>query len=149
MIFDQLIHCNLYLTLSPRIKQAFEYIQTVNLKTLEVGRHEIDGKFMFAFVQQYNTKQKEHGVWEAHRRYIDLQYVFQGKEKVCFAPINRLVLGEYDHERDFLPLSGSGDYLQITAGEFMLLFPHDGHMTGINNGDSSIVKKIVVKIAHE
>lgn len=147
MIIDQLTNSRLYVALSPRIRRAFDYINDANLQTIEVGRHEIDGEIIFALVQQYATKQKKQGVWEAHQRYIDLQYMIQGTEQICFAPLSRLIQGEYDLNKDFLSLSGYGDYLKLTSGEFMLLFPEDGHMPGIIADKSSVVKKVVVKIA--
>jgi YhcH/YjgK/YiaL family protein len=149
MIIDQLKNSRLYEVLSPGIKRAFEYICNTDLQKIEVGRYDINGKTMFALIQQYATKQEELGIWEAHRRYIDLQYMIRGTEKIRFAPISRLIQGEYDLSKDFLALSGSGDILRFASGEFMVLFPEDGHMPGIIDNHSCLIKKIVVKIAVE
>jgi len=56
-------------------------------------------------LQQYTSKPREQAAWEAHRRYIDLQVVLQGTENIGYANISRLSQGEYDTNKDFLPLS--------------------------------------------
>jgi YhcH/YjgK/YiaL family protein len=63
--------------------------------------------------------------------------------------MSRLAPGAYEADRDFVPLAGDGDFLTLTAGDFMLLFPEDGHMPGIAVGASSPVKKAVFKIGVE
>jgi YhcH/YjgK/YiaL family protein len=149
MIIDRLANSHLYAGLSPRIERAFQYLQQTDLQTIEVGKYEIDGKNLFALVQQYSTKPKAQGKWEAHRRYIDVQYIVQGREQIAYAHLSRLTQGEYDAVKDFLPLSGEGDYLTLSSGDFMLLYPEDGHKPGLALADPSVVKKVVVKVAVE
>jgi YhcH/YjgK/YiaL family protein len=97
-------------------------------------------------VQQYNTKPRKAGIWEAHRRYIDLQYVIQGAEKIGYANLTRLAQGEYDANKDFLPLFGEGEFLTLMSGDFIILMPEDAHMPGIAINALFQVKKIVIKI---
>ena len=149
MIIDRINNAHLYYSVHPRFKQAFEYIQQIDVNTIADGRHEIDGDSMYALVQSYNTKLKEQGFWEAHRRYIDLQYVVQGAEGMGYANINHLQQGEYDAKKDFLPLFGEGDLVTLKSGCFVLLLPEDAHMPGMAVGESAPVKKIVIKIAVE
>ncbi|MGD0519521.1 MAG: YhcH/YjgK/YiaL family protein, partial [Thermoguttaceae bacterium] len=73
MIVDLITNAHLYVDLGPGIKRALNYIQLTDLLTLNVGRYEIEGPSMFVLVQEYATKPKDQGRWEAHRRYIDLQ----------------------------------------------------------------------------
>ena len=114
---------------------------------ISVGKYEIDGENIYALVQQYNTKLKKDGFWEAHRRYIDLQYVIQGAEKIGYANLSRLTQGEYDASKDFLPLYGEGDFLTLKDGSFVILMPEDAHMPGIAFDSLLPVKKIVIKIS--
>jgi biofilm protein TabA len=104
---------------------------------------------MYALVQEYNTKLKEEGKWEAHRRYIDLQYVVKGMEGIGYGNIHHLKQGEYDTAKDFLPLQGEGDLITLRSGSFVLLFPEDAHMPGMAIGSPAPVKKIVLKISIE
>ncbi len=149
MIIDRIENAALYYSLHPKFKQAFDYIAQIDIHTLPAGRHEVDGDAMYALVQEYDTKLKEAGKWEAHRRYIDLQYVVQGAEGMGYANIHDLEQGEYMPEKDFLPLFGEGEQIALRSGYFVLLFPEDGHMPSIALGESKPARKIVVKIAVE
>jgi YhcH/YjgK/YiaL family protein len=146
MIIDLITNTHLYVDLGPRIKRAFNYIQQTDLLTLNVGRYEMEGPSMFVLVQEYATKPKDQGRWEAHRRYIDLQYIIWGTERIGYAHLSRLAPGVYDADKDFLALSGEGDFLTLAERTFMLLMPEDAHMPGIAVDAPGLVKKAVVKI---
>lgn len=147
MIIDRIGNAHLYDALHPQFKRAFEYVNQIDINTIAAGRYEIDGEAMYALVQEYDTKLKAEGKWEAHRRYIDLQYVVQGVEGIGYANIHHLGQGVYDDSKDFLPLQGDGDLIPVRSGSFVLLFPEDAHMPGMAIGPSTPVKKIVLKIA--
>lgn len=146
MITDHLSNAHLYTGLSTGIRRAFEYLQQTDLYSLSVGRIELDGKNLYVTSQEYITKLPDQGKWEAHRRYIDLQYIISGTEQIGYTPIDRLTLGEYNPDKDFQALSGSGNFITLSAGDFMLLFPDDAHMPGMAVDDPIPVKKVVVKI---
>ena len=147
MILDTLNNSPLYRGLSPRIALAFDWLRGLDFRHATNGTVEIDGRQLYAIVQEYETLDRTQGTWEAHRRYIDLQCVVAGTERIGYAHVNRLTPGRYDEERDFLPLSGEGDFLTLGPGDFMLLFPEDAHMPRIAVSASEIVRKVVVKIA--
>lgn len=147
MIIDRIDNAHLYHAVNAKFKRAFDYIQQIDVDTIPAGKYEIDGENMYALVQQYNTKLKEQGFWEAHRRYIDLQYVVQGAEGMGYANINHLRQDEYDSSKDFLPLHGEGGLVTLHSGSFVLLLPEDAHMPGMAIGSPAPVKKVVVKIA--
>jgi len=149
MIIDRIDNSHLYHAVHAKFKHAFDFIHQIDIHTISVGKHEIDGDTMYALVQEYNTKLKEQGVWEAHRRYIDLQYVVQGTEGMGYANINYLQQGAYDASKDFLALHGAGDQVTLHSGSFVLLLPEDAHMPGMAIDASAPVKKIVIKISVE
>jgi YhcH/YjgK/YiaL family protein len=149
MIIDRIDNAHLYYAIHSKFKRAFDYIHEINITIIPAGKYEIDGENMYAMVQEYNTKLKEQGFWEAHRRYIDLQYVVQGAEGIGYANISQLQQDEYDTSKDFLPLHGDGDLLTLQSGFFVLLLPEDAHMPGMSIGHPAPVKKIVIKIAVE
>ena len=132
-----------------RFQQAFEYIAGIDIHAIPVGRHEIDGANLFSLVQEYETRLKEQGLWEAHRRYFDLQYVVQGAEGIGYANIHHLQQGEYDANKDFLSLHGEGDLIIVKSGYFVLLMPEDAHMPCMALGEPAPARKIVLKIAVE
>jgi len=147
MIIDQINNSHLYYALHPRIKPAFDYLNRTDLSSLIAGKYEIDGENLYALVQQYHSKPIEQGSWEAHRRYMDLQMIILGAEKIGYANIDCMTQGIFDANIDFLPLFGEGDFLTLQPGNFALLLPQDAHMPGIAIAFPAPVKKIVIKIS--
>ncbi len=148
MIVDELRNAHLYRGLSSRIALAFDYLCSTDLASLPPGNYEID-ETMHARVLAYPSRAPDDGVWEAHRQFLDLQYMVDGVERIRYAPVSRLTPGDYDEAKDFLRLDGEGDAVTVPAGSFMLLWPSDGHMPCLAVGDPAPVKKVVVKIAVE
>lgn len=147
MIVDRLEHADLYGGLAPRIVAALQWLRTTDLEALPAGKVTIDGEHLFAVVQEYQTKPREEGFWEAHRRYIDVQYVVHGHELMGYAPLRSLhVTQPYDPEKEMLKAAGPGDFIGNPAGTVFILWPHDAHMPGIAEGAPVGVKKIVVKV---
>jgi len=147
LIVDHLSNAERYAALGPRFKQAFDFLRTTDLNALEPGRYPLAGDALFALVQNYHTKPTSEGFWEAHRRYIDLQFILQGTERIGYAPLHRMELESHDELRDLSVLKGEGDFLTLTDGCFMLLWPEDAHMPGLQGDQSGPVRKIVFKIA--
>ncbi len=147
MVTGPLTQAYRYAGLHPLLPRAFEYLANTDLDTLATGTHELDGRRVYAVVQEYVTKAPGQGVWESHRRYLDLQVVVRGTEQLGYAPSARMSGGAYDEERDVQPWSGPGDVVTLHPGEFMLLWPGEVHMPGMAAGEPETVRKIVVKIA--
>jgi YhcH/YjgK/YiaL family protein len=97
-------------------------------------------------VQEYVTKPVEQGLWEAHRKYIDVQYMVNGAERMGVANLRTMQLGEYVSEKDFQAMSGTGNYLDVFAGAFTIFFPDDAHMPGLQTNDPESVRKVVLKV---
>ncbi len=55
------------------------------MRAVALGRHDLDGDDLFALVQEYTTRAADECVWEAHRRYIDVQFVVTGAERMGVA----------------------------------------------------------------
>ena len=147
MIIDLLSNARFYTSLGPRIARGFQFLAESDLVGLPAGRHEIDGDRVFALVSDYEPKPQSAGKWEAHRRYLDLQYVAAGVERFGIAPIDCLQAGDYIPEKDITWLTGTGDYVTLAAGQFAIVWPGDAHMPGLDAGVPGTVRKIVVKIA--
>jgi len=133
--------------LGDRLMAALRFLQTTDLLSAEPGTVEIDGKNVYAMIQQYNTKPKAQGVWEAHRKYIDVQYVVTGAELMGYVNLNALAAGPYDTDKDYLLLKGEGNFLHMPAGTFIILTPQDAHIPGVAVDAPEPVRKVVVKVA--
>ena len=147
MIIDKIENAHIYKNISERISKSFEYIKSTDLKTLPTGRYPIDGESIFALVSEYKTKSEQEGKLEAHRKYIDVQYVIEGEELMGYAPLaGQKVLDPYKEENDIEFFTGDKSFINITAGMFAIFFPEDVHMPGISTGKFSDVKKLVIKV---
>ncbi|MSR65296.1 MAG: DUF386 domain-containing protein [Verrucomicrobiae bacterium] len=149
MILDNLSQCQRYTALSPRFAKAFEFLKKFD-GTLKNGRHEIDGDNVFALVQKYTTKPAENGQFEVHRKYIDVQFVHSGKETILWAPLESLkdVNMAYDEKQDaaLFKLVPTSTPIRLSAGQFTILYPEDGHVPCCEWNGASEVSKVVVKV---
>jgi YhcH/YjgK/YiaL family protein len=147
MIIDTINNSKLYQGLNANIRKALDYLASTDFSKMEPGRYEVDGDTVFALVQKYDTKPRDKGAWEAHRRYIDVQYVASGVEAMGYAPIDSLSETQaYSAEKDFLLLAGSGDYVTAHAGMFVIFYPKDAHSPCLAHGNSVPVLKVVMKV---
>jgi len=132
-----------------RWDKAFTFLKSNDLSTLEIKRYDIDGDNIFAPVSEYITKNEEDAKYEAHKKYIDIQYVISGSEQMSVAPLSAKVdiLEPYDETREveFMTVSKSSHF-KATPERFFIFFPSDIHRPGVKIGENSQVKKIVVKV---
>jgi len=147
MIIDKLSNSHLYNGLGERIIAAFEYLKNTDFSNIEPGKYEIDGDNIFAIVAEYNTKDESEGKLEAHKKYIDVQFVAKGKEFMGYAPLaDQQVIDEYNEQNDITFFIGAKSFTQIDEGMFAIFFPDDVHLPGIKVDEKSFVKKVVVKV---
>ena len=146
MIKDSIERADVYYNISNNLRNGFEWIKNVDLNNISDGRYDLsDGNY--ANVQTYTTK--DDALFEAHRNYIDIQYVVEGEEQVGVVDYSVCSVGiEYDEEKDieFLTCNLSTQYIKIKKGEFLVLFPHDAHKPSIKIDENKLIKKIVVKV---
>ncbi len=132
-----------------RWDKAFIFLKSNALPELELKRYDIDGDNVYAPVSEYLTKNEEDARYEAHRGYIDIQYVVSGKELIGVAPLSNKkdVLEAYDSTKDieFFTVTGGENQLAI-PDRFFIFFPEDAHRPGLKDGENSPVRKIVVKV---
>ena len=147
MILDELRSAPLYRSISPRLALALDFLQKTDFAGLAPGRHPVDGDSVYALVLNLETKPKKLAFWEAHRRYIDVQYILEGAERMGRADLRALKpTAEYDVEKDLHKLKGKGDFFTVPAGTFAIFWPHDGHMPDVAIKEPKPVKKAVVKV---
>lgn len=150
MIVDKIENTPLYKNLGERIQKSFSYIKQTNLKNLNPGRYDIDGENIFALISEYQTKSEAEGKLEAHKKYIDVQYVIEGEELMGYAPLgSQEILEAYKEENDIIFYTGEKVFIKVTKGMYAIFFPEDVHMPGISVKENSPVKKLVIKVRAE
>ena len=137
---------------SEDLQKALQYIAATDFSKVPNGRYELDGDAMYANVDTYTTEDRSQKKPEAHNKYIDVQYLGKGTEKIYFAPrtADVKVVEDYAAERDLLFFENieEKDAVVLSAGSFAVLFPWELHRPGCNAAsEPSDVQKIVVKIA--
>lgn len=136
-----------YLKNKERWDKAFAFFKNNDLTKLELKRYNIDGDNLYAPITEYMTRNEEDAQFEAHRNYIDIQYVISGSELIGLAPVAQLkeVTVPYDASKDveFMTVSQLTNY-KATPERFFIFFPSDIHR--LRNGESSQVRKVVVKL---
>ena len=150
MIIDSIKNCDMYAQTNENLKKGFEFIKEYLKNPLEAGKYEIDGDKVYAVVQEYETKAP--GKFEAHKKYIDIQFIVSGRELIGYENIKALTPDtEYDAEKDFMLFErkkGTTELI-LDSGMFAVFYPEDGHMPGGFVDHPENVVKIVVKVIAE
>lgn len=146
MIVDRIEQFEKYRGLGGRVFQALQFLHGTDLSALKAGRHGLDGDDLFALVNDYRTRPLSGGLFEAHKLYIDVQYVVSGRELIGYAPlVGQVPNREYDEVNDYALYEEEGSYIRMEQGMFAVFMPEDLHMPGVDQvtGD---VRKVVVKV---
>jgi len=146
MILDRVENGKRYLALSPYFAKAFEFLQQHDLRTLSLGRHEIDGERVYATAMRGLAKPREASHLEAHRKYIDIQVVLSGTDEMGWKnkATCRVPHGDYEDAKDVEFFADTPDaWVEVVPGAFTIFFPEDAHAPMIGQGE---LHKIVVKV---
>jgi len=129
--------------------KAFAFIRDKDLKSLPAGKYVIDGDNVYAMITEAPSKTFDQSAWESHRKYIDLQYVITGEEKIGVSPLSETtVTAPYDDSKDIAHYNAKGKFYTATPDEFFLFFPNDAHRPNILIEGYEVVKKLVIKIKY-
>lgn len=161
MVYDSLEHFSEYVKLHPRFRDAEVFLRKLlSIQNLQTGRYEWDTEKpneIFANVQIYKSKPFDAGVFETHKKYIDLQYVMSGEESLYLPNATTTSLVQrtpYQEKSDYslqeiLPQEDCTKLL-LREGCFAILFPGEPHAPCLETEKGSCeVKKIVIKIRYE
>ena len=133
-----------YAAVIPGLAEAVEAINA--LTDFTPATHPLPDGCKF-IVQQGTTKAAEGRQLEAHRKFLDIQYILEGGETVGWAPVDTLTpAGEFSTEKDAGMYTGHCDYLFIQPGYCYVVFPEDAHLPGSHLETPVDYKKIVVKL---
>lgn len=132
---------------APIIPGLGEAIAAVNsLESLEPATVPLSGGNKI-LVQQGTTKAAAGQLLEAHREYLDIQYIVKGRETVGWAPVETLTLsGEFNTGKDKGMYSGHCDFMEIAEGYCYVVYPEDAHMPGCHLETPSDYCKLVIKL---
>lgn len=149
MIIDSLQNTTRYEQLNPYFKQAFDYLKSLDLSSLQAGKTILVEEALFVMVNDAKLKNKPDAKLEVHNKYIDIQIPvsaaesFGWKERAACTD----AMDPFNTEKD---IAFFGDtpttYFTLQPGEFVIFFPEDGHAPCVGEGD---IRKIIVKVLCE
>ena len=129
--------------------KAIAFLKNNDLNKLAKGKYPIDGENVYASVTEDATKDFDKTNWESHKKYIDIQYVIDGEEKIGVYPVAKAtVTKEYDEKKDAANYSANGKLYSASPGTFFIFFPSDAHRPNITPGGNKVDKKIVIKVRY-
>ena len=131
-----------YASLLPGIEEAVDAVYA--LESYEAKTYPLSNDNRF-FVAVGTTKAPD--VAEAHRKYLDIQYIVKGKEVVGWADLDACTIqGEFNVEKDIGMYTGDFEYITINEGICYVAFPEDAHMPGRHLDVPNDFVKVVVKL---
>ena len=148
MIIDTFNNLSRYTGINERIAKAITYLHTTDFSLIKAGKYIIEGENLFAMVQEYETLDVANEQMEAHKKYIDIQYMIRGEELIGLALMkDQNISKPYDEDTDFMLFNNEPSFFaKLAEGTFMIFFPTDLHMPCIKTEQSIVVKKVVIKV---
>ncbi|MDF2504979.1 YhcH/YjgK/YiaL family protein [Clostridium sp.] len=135
------------------ILKTINYLKNNDFLNMKAGVYEIDGKDIYAQVIDATTKEKSDAKPEVHKKYIDVQFSVEGKEKIGFARDtgNNKVSEDLLNEKDIKFYENAENEIDLIMkpGNFAVLFPNDVHRPACSVGTPSNIRKVIVKVNTE
>ena len=126
-------------------QDALVFVQNMTVDTPD-GRYDF-GADCFVNVMHCDTK-AESAPMEAHEKFIDVQMVIAGEEKICVtekAPL--AVVTPYDEAKDVAFYAWeSAEEVIYRSGEAIVLYPAEAHLPGRAVNEPMTIKKAVLKL---
>lgn len=134
--------------LDSRISEVVAYLAKQDLANMPVGKYQVDDDFYY-MVQEYVTKYEADCRLESHQKYIDIQWIISGMERIDCVSVGGLSTKEaYNPDKDVAFWNEPADMMRcvLNAGSYAVLFPNDAHKPCIAVGTPEKVKKVVAKV---
>lgn len=146
MIIDDLKNLKNYESVNPLFPKVIEFLKTHDLKTMEAGKYEIEGRDLFLNLTVAKGKTPDQAVIETHDKMIDIQIPITDAETFGYTPRENLPAAEYNAEKDItkIPDLAAESYITCQPGMMAIFFPQDGHAPCITGAPE--IKKAIFKV---
>ena len=146
MIYDKLENLETYTSVSGRLAKGLRLLKDTDFASLKDGKYAVEGDTLFFNLQSYNTKEKN-DCPESHRKYIDIQYLLYGEERIGVGALSDMTEEvSANPEGDIWFHHGPLSEIRIGNGYFAVFFPQDAHAPCIAAEKPAPVRKVVVKV---
>lgn len=128
----------------PHISEGLACLQA-HQDAIAPARYDFQGGYLM--IQEGKTRSLAEGLFEAHKRFLDVQVLLEGQETIEWADIDRLkaVVG-YDEGTDKEMYQGSGTVMTVHQGQCYICWPYDGHKACRHTEVSHHYRKAVIKL---
>ena len=147
MILDRLENADRYAGLHAGFAAGLAFLRRTDLGSLAAGKYEIDGRRVYAIVDPQPGRGRAAARVEAHRAYIDMQYVARGTDVIGWRPLSlcRQVTQAYNSEKDIEFFGDAAEvWTALPAGTVAFYWPEDGHAPLASDGE---LLKVIIKVA--
>ena len=133
-----------YAAVIPGLEEAMKAVE--KLESFEPATYPLSGSNKI-LVQKVTTKAWETSQLEAHREFLDIQYIISGKEMVGWAPLDTLTpADEFNTQKDKGMYTGDNTPIAIKEGYCYVVYPEDAHAPSVHIGEGGEVIKLVIKL---
>ncbi len=132
-------------------KKAFQFFIQNDFNKLAEGHYELDDG-AYVNISSYLTKSRDNCKFEAHRKYIDIQYIIDGSEIMELTSSEKLKVSEpYSADKDIEIYEDVGNMVTVekhtlNKGDVIIVKTGTAHMGCIEVVQSVKVRKAVFKI---
>lgn len=147
MILDRLENAEKYYAMHRDFEKAFSFLRKSDLAELPADRYTIDGDRVFCIISKNPGRTRAEAKLEAHRKYIDIQYVIAGADEMGWKPISACTRVDtpYDADKDIAFFKDEPEkWTEVPAGSFAIFFPEDAHAPMVGSDE---IHKAVLKVA--
>ena len=145
MIIDKLENIDKYSQIPTYV---VEFLKTLNSK--DFGKYILNDN-EFVNIESYMTKKVSDAKFEKHDKYIDIQLLIEGNERIYIKHSDKLKKPlEYNSDKDIMFYGDSiidSDYVTLDGTNFVLINPYEAHAPQVSICENcKKVKKAVVKL---
>jgi YhcH/YjgK/YiaL family protein len=148
MIYDKIENVEQYFTDDALMEKALDYIRNFDSSTAE-GLYKVDGDDITARVVSYELDPAAPKNFEAHRIYIDVQVILEGRERLDVTHAEDLpITMPYNAEKDAELYEGPIDFTSLVMDQDMIaiFYPQDLHRPASPTSQKQKIRKLVVKV---
>ena len=138
--------------LAKDIQFCIEYAKKNENRILSLvhGSYDVGYNDIKMNIGKYFTKSENEKFWESHKKYLDVQIMINGTEKVAINDIRDMKVKSFDEEKDLTILEGNKAFdIVMKTGDVLVFFPNDVHKPELNiseTDNSGSIRKIVTKV---
>lgn len=135
--------------LHPVLQEALTLAVAARPQEKVPGCYELQGDNIFMNVMQFVTQSPEQKKAELHQKYIDIQVLLSGEERILFGMTDSARQCEEIHAEDDYQLCNhiaDEQALTLKPGRFAIFMPGEPHKPGCVVGDPGEIKKVVIKV---